>query len=468
MIKTPQYTLTPCPLKCRNSSGIVRDDLSKSEAGSLARGLRDLGVIAEILDVKNPDSKKGYQLTLLDAGSKKIAVIKAIRGITGLGLKEAKELVENLGVVGVYKIRKEAEQVKKILTSDVAKVSIKKLGGESPKPQPQPEPTEDRQGGAYRVRLVSTGRKKIALIKTVREITGLGLKEAKEIVDGLGVVAEDLTRGAAEKIQEKLALDGAKSSVEHIKGPHPPYRDSFIVFGQVLLSDGQPLEACIVRVFDRDLRSEQLLGDTLTDGNGSYRVIYTEEQFKQVDNEKADLVVRAFNPVGKLLSESAIHFNVSSETHIDLIVSESAPVQPSEYDWLVSILTPLLDGVYLPDLTREDVWFLANKTGRGLDEVSFLADDARLAQSTGMPEAVFFALASEQAGVLSSDGPSPSQADFVEVPAPELSTLLEQPIESLLDILRRAISNNLIPVELGDQLDEIQNRFESLKEGKGM
>lgn len=58
--------------------------------------------------------------------------------------------------------------------------------------------------------LVSSGDKKIQVIKVVREITGLGLKEAKDLVEGAPKpVKEGLTKAQAEDIKKKLTEQGA-------------------------------------------------------------------------------------------------------------------------------------------------------------------------------------------------------------------------------------------------------------------
>ncbi|MEA3369207.1 MAG: 50S ribosomal protein L7/L12 [Candidatus Ratteibacteria bacterium] len=63
---------------------------------------------------------------------------------------------------------------------------------------------------SFTVQLVSIGDKKIQVIKEVREITGLGLKEAKALVDGAPkAVKEDVTEEEANKIKEKLTAAGA-------------------------------------------------------------------------------------------------------------------------------------------------------------------------------------------------------------------------------------------------------------------
>ena len=67
----------------------------------------------------------------------------------------------------------------------------------------------------FNVELTSAGASKVKVIKVVREITGLGLKEAKEVVDGAPkVVKEGATKEEAEEIKEKLEAEGAKVTLK--------------------------------------------------------------------------------------------------------------------------------------------------------------------------------------------------------------------------------------------------------------
>lgn len=66
----------------------------------------------------------------------------------------------------------------------------------------------------FDVKLVDAGAKKIQVIKVVREATGLGLKEAKDIVDGAPkVVKEKISKADAEGIKAKLEAEGAKVEI---------------------------------------------------------------------------------------------------------------------------------------------------------------------------------------------------------------------------------------------------------------
>ena len=63
----------------------------------------------------------------------------------------------------------------------------------------------------FNVVLASFGEKKVEVIKAVRAITGLGLKEAKDLVDGAPkAVKEGVDKAAAEEIKKKLEEAGAK------------------------------------------------------------------------------------------------------------------------------------------------------------------------------------------------------------------------------------------------------------------
>jgi large subunit ribosomal protein L7/L12 len=63
----------------------------------------------------------------------------------------------------------------------------------------------------FTVHLTAAGDKKIDVIKAVREITGLGLKEAKDMVDGAPqVVKEGVAKKDAEEMKKKLETAGAK------------------------------------------------------------------------------------------------------------------------------------------------------------------------------------------------------------------------------------------------------------------
>ena len=68
---------------------------------------------------------------------------------------------------------------------------------------------------SFDVELTEVGPNKVKVIKVVREATGLGLKEAKEVVDGAPkVIKEGASKAEAEEIKTKLEAEGAKVTLK--------------------------------------------------------------------------------------------------------------------------------------------------------------------------------------------------------------------------------------------------------------
>ena len=115
----------------------IVEDLSKLtvlEAAELSKLLEEKwGVSAAAAVAAAPvaaaevaEAKTEFDVELIEAGANKINVIKEVRAITGLGLKEAKDLVEGAPKAVKQAISKdEAEKIKKQLEDAGAKVSVK-------------------------------------------------------------------------------------------------------------------------------------------------------------------------------------------------------------------------------------------------------------------------------------------------------------------------------------------------------
>ena len=74
---------------------------------------------------------------------------------------------------------------------------------------------QEAEKTSFDVILTDIGDKKIAVIKAVREITGLGLKEAKAVVDGAPqAVKEGVTKEEAEEMKGKLESQGASAELK--------------------------------------------------------------------------------------------------------------------------------------------------------------------------------------------------------------------------------------------------------------
>ena len=149
--------------------------------------------------------------------------------------------------------------------------------------------------------------------------------------------------------------------------------------------DGTALAGLIVRAFDKDLRSEELLGAATSNADGHYQVIYTPDKFARSEKKIADLIVRAFSPEGLQLAESSILFNAPVAATINLTVTPLPPVTVSEYEQLVADVAPVLDGVSIADMTDQNIAFLAGDTGDPPDRITFVRLAAQLSRQTTVP-----------------------------------------------------------------------------------
>ena len=119
------------------------------------------------------------------------AIIEAIKGLTILELNDlVKAVEEEFGV------------------SAAAPVGVAVAGGAAPAAAAE-EKTE------FDVILANAGASKLNVIKVVREITGLGLKDAKDLVEGAPkTLKEGISKEDAEKIAEQLKAAGAEVEIK--------------------------------------------------------------------------------------------------------------------------------------------------------------------------------------------------------------------------------------------------------------
>jgi large subunit ribosomal protein L7/L12 len=119
--------------------------------------------------------------------------------------EQVKDFIKNMTLLDAAALVKELEE--ELGVSAAAPVAITAAAG--PAAAAAEEKTE------FNVILAEAGEKKIQVIKVVRELTGLGLKEAKDLVDGAPkAVKEGVAKAEAESVKKKLEEQGAKVEIK--------------------------------------------------------------------------------------------------------------------------------------------------------------------------------------------------------------------------------------------------------------
>ena len=114
--------------------------------------------------------------------------------------EEIMEAIENMTVLELSELVKAMEE--KFGVSAAAPVAVAAVAGAGA--------AAAEEKSEFTVMLTSAGDKKINVIKAVREATGLGLKEAKALVDGApAAVKENVAKAEAEELKAKLEEAGA-------------------------------------------------------------------------------------------------------------------------------------------------------------------------------------------------------------------------------------------------------------------
>ena len=123
-----------------------------------------------------------------------------------LSRDQVKDYLKNLSLIDAAALVKELEtELGVSAAAPVAAAAAPAAGGGAAVAAPEKE--------EFNVVLTGSGDKKIQVIKVVRELTGLGLKEAKDLVDGAPkAVKEGVNKAEAEEIKKKL--EAAGGSVE--------------------------------------------------------------------------------------------------------------------------------------------------------------------------------------------------------------------------------------------------------------
>ena len=121
--------------------------------------------------------------------------------------EELIDALSNLKVLEVVDLIKALEE--KWGVSAAAPVAVAAVGGAAAAAPVVEEKTE------FNVTMTSFGANKVGVIKVIREITGLGLKEAKDLVEGVpSLVKEAIPKAEADTIKKKLEEAGAAAEIK--------------------------------------------------------------------------------------------------------------------------------------------------------------------------------------------------------------------------------------------------------------
>ncbi|HXR99798.1 MAG TPA: neuraminidase-like domain-containing protein, partial [Pyrinomonadaceae bacterium] len=258
----------------------------------------------------------------------------------------------------------------------------------------------------------------------------------------------DTTYDALVDYQKKHKLvpngifDGKARWVLDDNKPHP---NKFIVLGQVIDDKGQPMSGKTVKAFDKDLRTQKLIGsDTTKMQSGEYAIMYQFTDFADPETGRADLFVQVFDTNGTLLATSPIIFNAGKVELVNFTIGNTRGL--SEFEKIVNDIAPVIKDVTThAGLTADDIAFLNGETGIDTDLLSLIAESARRnVQAPSIAQSVFYGL---------------FRQNFPTV----LEDLMQNEIPLLRAALETSSNQGIIPQLSATELDQIADKLRILK-----
>lgn len=205
------------------------------------------------------------------------------------------------------------------------------------------------------------------------------------------------TRQAVLDFQEKKDLEAsgivdsetAKRINQALENKNLEYK----VKGTINLADGTPAAGLSVSALDLDLRSQQLLGKRRTDRRGYYEITYYAHQFRRLEKDRADLVVKVFTDDGGLLATSQILFNAPRDAELNFTIPTNVIKPLTLFEKIGRSIVPLLDELKIEDLDEDkrhqDVTFLWGETGFDKNDIARFVMAHKLAIKGIQPESWF-------------------------------------------------------------------------------
>lgn len=173
-----------------------------------------------------------------------------------------------------------------------------------------------------------------------------------------------------------------------------------LVLGRVVDKLNRPLANLIVQAFDRDMRGEELLGESITDRDGKYEIAWSHSQLSGRGKKEADIVIKVFTREKKTLLYAsdidAVRFNASEREEINITIEQAIKPEVVEYDFILKQVTYLAGKVAITNLQESkehrDIAFLSKEAEIPAEKIEHLVVAHRLNETSKIDAAFFYAL----------------------------------------------------------------------------
>jgi hypothetical protein len=245
--------------------------------------------------------------------------------------------------------------------------------------------------------------------------------------------------------------------------------DQYLVYGTVRDQSLLPLAKTTVKAFDKDIRSEQQIGETRTDTKGNYRIPYDVSKFQQEDKANADLILRVYDASGKILKSTIPLYNAPVQVQIDISLADVNFQGLSEFEDRKTEFATYIGELAVYQLNEnqklQDISFLVKKTNLAEDEIIDFAMAFRYEKNTKLDAAVYYGMLRKglPGGMFFQiSDQAPTQLDLDQKSQQTFAALMLIDVSLMMNAVRQSIAENLIPYLYQAQLDSIQKQLQQI------
>jgi hypothetical protein len=245
--------------------------------------------------------------------------------------------------------------------------------------------------------------------------------------------------------------------------------DKYSVYGVLRDENQEVMPKMRIKAFDKDIRSEQLLGEANTDKKGAYTISYDRKDFSLEDKNNADLFVRVYDEKEKILLESDTYYNAASRLLLDVSLAKTPYKGMSEYESRTiefrSFSGKLPFDQLQENTDQHDILFLKQKTSIAESDIISFALSSRFEKKTGLDAAVYYGMLRENlpSGLLYQvSDQAPVATDLDQKETQTFKALMQVDIAVMMSSLQKAVLDNYIPYRYQAQLAQIQTKLAAI------
>jgi len=173
-----------------------------------------------------------------------------------------------------------------------------------------------------------------------------------------------------------------------------------LILGRVVDKLNRPLANLTVQAYDRDMRSEELLGECITDREGRYEITWLHSQLSGRGKKEADIAIKVFTREKKTLlfasDVDSVRFNASPREEINITIEMAIKPEVVEYDHILKEVGFLANKVAITDLQENkehrDITFLSKEAEVPAEKIEYLVVAHRLQAESKIGADFFYAL----------------------------------------------------------------------------